>query len=72
MEPIYLKYKCDSKGMGFKGHDDGWLAHKEEFNSILSKLSGSEILTNEEEAIAVKSLETRLFYLDHIYHLQLY
>jgi len=59
IEPVRLNYKCDTKGMGFKGHDDGWLAHKEDFNAILSELNGTDAASKEDEAITVKSLETR-------------
>ena len=59
VEPVRLNYKCDTKGMGYKGNDDGWLAHKEEFSAILSELNGTDSLPEDNEAIGVKSLESR-------------
>ncbi len=29
--PITARQKQDSKGMGFEGHDDVWLAHQDDF-----------------------------------------
>ena len=31
VDHITLKHKDDSKGVGFKGHDDTWLAHQDDF-----------------------------------------
>ena len=59
VEPVRLSYKHDSKGMGYKGHGDEWLSHRDEFSAMLSQLNGTETPPAEEENIPVKSLEAR-------------
>lgn len=59
LEPIRLKYKKDSEGVGYQVKDDQWVEHREQFNNILSALNGNDGLVNEIENVSVKSLETR-------------
>lgn len=37
--PITARQKQDSKGMGFDGHDDVWLAHQDDFQAVLASLN---------------------------------
>jgi len=39
VDPITLKYKNDSKGVGFKGNPDAVLAHQDDFEALLQGLS---------------------------------
>ena len=36
---ISLKLKDNNKGIGFDGHDDTWLAHQNDFQSVLAALN---------------------------------
>jgi len=60
VEPVRLSYKNDTQGMGFKGHDDDWLCHRDEFSAMLSELNGADNPEKaEQETIPIKSLEIR-------------
>ena len=39
VDPITLKYKNDSKGVGFTGNPDAVLAHQDDFEALLQGLS---------------------------------
>ena len=36
---IKVRHKDDSKGVGFKGHDDTWIAHQDDFTAVLAELN---------------------------------
>lgn len=64
---ITLKHKDDSKGIGYKGHEDTWIAHQDEFSSVLAALNEAHgaqdeaevnIEINEKSTEEKKSLET--------------
>ena len=38
-EIIKVRHKDDSKGVGFKGHDDTWIAHQDDFAAVLADLN---------------------------------
>lgn len=59
LEPIRLKYKNDSEGVGFEVKNDQWIAHREEFNNILEALNGSNTPLDETDITATQSLESR-------------
>ena len=60
LEPIRLKYKNDSEGVGYEAKDDQWVAHREQFNQILESLNGSKTSAEESEtAPNIHSLEAR-------------
>ncbi|KAI9552997.1 hypothetical protein GHT06_020884 [Daphnia sinensis] len=59
LEPIRLKYKNDSEGVGFEVKNDQWIAHSEEFNSILDALNGSNSPLDETDTTSTQSLESR-------------
>eukprot|EP00095_Tigriopus_kingsejongensis_P000452 maker-scaffold217_size252476-snap-gene-0.14 protein:Tk00452 transcript:maker-scaffold217_size252476-snap-gene-0.14-mRNA-1 annotation:"zinc finger rna-binding protein" len=61
---ITLKHKDDSKGVGYKGHEDTWIAHQDEFSSVLAQLNAAHTDESEEkkevqleEEFVPKSLE---------------
>eukprot|EP00092_Neocalanus_flemingeri_P001378 GFUD01001470.1.p1 GENE.GFUD01001470.1~~GFUD01001470.1.p1 ORF type:complete len:459 (+),score=197.53 GFUD01001470.1:52-1428(+) len=39
VDHITLKHKDNNKGVGFKGHDDTWLAHQDDFANVLAALN---------------------------------
>jgi len=39
VDHITLKHKDNNKGVGFQGHDDNWLNHQEDFQSVLAALN---------------------------------
>merc|ERR1711972_883033 len=53
---ISLKLKDNNKGIGFDGHDDTWLAHQNDFQSVLAALNiehgeaGKDLSENEKKA----------------------
>jgi Pin2-interacting protein X1 len=61
IDPVTLKSKDDNKGIGFKGHDDTWIAHQDDFSAVLEQLNkehGGEDSNQEQgETAAKKSLE---------------
>merc|ERR1712116_77691 len=60
VEPVRLSYKNDTQGMGFKGHDDDWLCHRDEFSAMLNELNGTAIQPEvASETVPMKSLEVR-------------
>ena len=60
VEPVRLSYKNDTQGMGFKGHDDDWLCHRDEFSAMLNELNGAETPAEAvTENLPIKSLEVR-------------
>ncbi|XP_059352418.1 G patch domain-containing protein 4-like isoform X2 [Daphnia carinata] len=59
LEPIRLKYKNDSEGVGFEVKNDQWIAHREEFNSILEALNGKNNVLDETDTTSTQSLESR-------------
>jgi len=39
VDHITLKHKDNTKGIGFQGHDDTWLAHQDDFQNVLAALN---------------------------------
>jgi len=39
VDHISLRHKDNNKGIGFEGHDDTWLAHQDDFQSVLAALN---------------------------------
>jgi len=39
VDHITLKHKDNTKGVGFQGHDDTWLAHQDDFQNVLAALN---------------------------------
>jgi len=39
VDHITLKHKDNTKGVGFQGHDDTWLAHQDDFQNLLAALN---------------------------------
>eukprot|EP00088_Acartia_fossae_P016177 TRINITY_DN19041_c0_g1_i1.p1 TRINITY_DN19041_c0_g1~~TRINITY_DN19041_c0_g1_i1.p1 ORF type:complete len:524 (+),score=220.65 TRINITY_DN19041_c0_g1_i1:34-1605(+) len=56
LNPISVRQKSDSKGIGFDGHDDTWLAHQDDFQAVLSSLN-VEYGNEEAKEAGKKSLE---------------
>jgi len=54
--PITARQKMDSKGIGFNGHDDTWLAHQDDFQAVLASLNVEHGNSEAQEA-GKKSLE---------------
>jgi len=51
LDPISVRKKEDSKGVGFEGHDDTWLAHQDDFQAVLAALNEThkEVTKTEEK-----------------------
>jgi len=59
-EHITMRHKDDSKGVGFQGHDDTWLEHQDDFQSVLAALNaehGTGEKVEKAETEGSKSLE---------------
>ncbi len=56
-EPISVSQKDDNKGIGFKGHDDTWIAHQDDFSAALAKLNEEHNASSNQEQQSKKSLE---------------
>jgi len=54
--PLTARQKMDSKGIGFNGHDDTWLAHQDDFQALLASLNVEHGNAEAQEA-GKKSLE---------------
>jgi len=39
LDPVKLRFKDNSKGVGFEGQDDTWLVHQDDFQSVLEALN---------------------------------
>jgi len=53
LEPVKIRQKDDSKGIGFEGHDDTWLEHQDDFQAVLAALNaehGTETSQQSEKA----------------------
>merc|ERR1719410_729417 len=56
IEHISARLKDNNKGIGFEGHDDTWLAHQNDFQSVLAALNiqhgdaGKEMSESEKKA----------------------
>merc|ERR1719410_1072068 len=56
IEHISARLKDNNKGIGFEGHDDTWLAHQNDFQSVLAALNiqhgdaGKEMSETEKKA----------------------
>jgi len=53
LEPVKIRHKDDSKGVGFEGHDDTWLEHQDDFQAVLAALNaehGTETSQQSEKA----------------------
>lgn len=59
VDPIKLRHKDNSKGIGFEGHDDTWLAHQEDFQAVLAALNAEHTKDGGEDSddVKQKSLE---------------
>jgi len=64
VENIKIKHKDNSKGVGFEGHDDTWLAHQDDFQAVLAALNvehgeAGKDLTETEKKVSLEAISRK-------------
>ncbi|KAL0273447.1 UNVERIFIED_CONTAM: hypothetical protein PYX00_006109 [Menopon gallinae] len=58
-EPLKVAFQNDSKGMGFKDNGNEWIQQQQDFNELLSQLSSSKNVGEEDGKSTTQSLEEK-------------